>query len=132
MREEQSEDIISGGPIDLRQSVHARQVGGSRELYGRGGGVDLLLGNANRRIVTDGFFDGSGYGQRSLLAGQGHYRSEHQEHESLGRSHYLPSMSSRNNSRTLLLAADNAFLPRGVARYTFRSDLPLRFSLARR
>ena len=38
-------------------------------------------------------------------------------------------MSSRNSSRTLSLAAASAFRPSGVARYTLRSDLPLRCSV---
>src|SRR5690349_11609090 len=42
---------------------------------------------------------------------------------------YLPSTTSRNNSRTLSFAACKACLPRVVDRYTFRSDLPFRSSV---
>jgi hypothetical protein len=45
---------------------------------------------------------------------------------------YSPSISSRNSSRTLPLAAISAFRPSAVARYTLRSDLPLRWFLDRR
>ena len=41
-------------------------------------------------------------------------------------------MSSWNNSLTLLLDAARALRPSGVARYTRRSDFPLRSSVDRR
>ena len=53
LRKQHAEDVIAGGAIDLRERVDARQVGGARELDAGGGGVDLLLRHADRRIVLE-------------------------------------------------------------------------------
>jgi len=53
LRQQKPEDVVSGGPVHLRQSVHARQVGGSREAYAGGGGVDLLLRDLNGRVIVE-------------------------------------------------------------------------------
>ena len=121
LRQQQPEDVVSGGPIHLRQRVHARQVGGSREAYAGRGGVDLLLRDLNGRVIVQRVLNRLHDGERGRrgsrlrqqsAGGQGH-QSNFMVLRHVG---YLPSMSSRNNSRTLPVAAWSAFRPRGVAR----------------
>ena len=63
LRQEESEDVVAGGAIDLGEGVGAGQKGGAREADAGRGGIDLFLGNANGRIVLEGAFDGLGDGQ---------------------------------------------------------------------
>ena len=43
LRQEQAEDVVAGGAIDLRERVACGQVGGPRQADAGGRGIDLLL-----------------------------------------------------------------------------------------
>ena len=120
LRQQQPEDVVASGAVDLRQGVHARQVGGSREAYAGRGGVDLFLRDLNGRVIVERVLnrlhDGE-WGRRGLLGQQSAGGQGHQfEFTVLPHVGYSPSMSSRNNSRTLPVAARSAFRPGRVAR----------------
>jgi len=83
-------------------------------------GVDLLLRNLNGRVIVqrvlNRLHDGE-WGRRGLLGQQSAGSQGHQfEFMVLPHVGYSPSMSSRNNSRTLPVAARSAFRPGRVAR----------------
>ncbi len=108
--QEQAEDVIAGGAVDLGERVHLGQVGGARQRDSSGGSGDLFLGDADGGIPVDRAAHGLGQGERLGRCGGG------EEQEGEGRSGHLPSISSWKSSRTLVLAASSALRPRGVAR----------------
>ena len=110
LRQQQSEDVVPGGAVHLGQGVHTRQVGGSRQAYAGRGGVDLFLGDLNGGVIVQGIMNRLHHGERSRRGSRlGQQSAGRQGHQSkfrlLPHVGYLPSMSSRNNSRTLPVAA---------------------------
>ena len=69
LRQQKAEDVVAGGAIDLRERVDAGQVGGAGQLNAGRGGIDLLLRNADGRIVAERALDGLADRQRLRCGG---------------------------------------------------------------
>ena len=67
MGKQQSENIIPGGAVDLGERIHFGEVGSAGELDSSGGRADVLIGDAEGRVVAHGLIHGGG--KREGLAG---------------------------------------------------------------
>ena len=132
LRQQHAEDVVAGGAVDLRERVGLRQVGGPRQAYAGGGGIDLLLRNADRRIVLRARArpparrSAAPAGACAEAVASASQRRTGEQTQRFPVTRYSPSMSSRNSSRTLLFAASSAFRPSGSGAV----DLAQRFAVA--
>ena len=94
LRQEQSEDVVPGGAIDLCERVGMGQVGGPRQANAGCRGIDLLLRNAYGRIVLERALDGLADGQRlrrgSLAHGKPGTQAQNRSAKNRGQTERFP------------------------------------------
>ena len=84
MRQQHSENVVSGSTVDLRKSVDARQVGRLREADAGGRGGHLFLGDTDRRVIVkravNGLRDGQAGLRRRGLSRDGNPHGQSEKH----------------------------------------------------